>query len=183
VCKLKDPHYVSCIGSSQIVAHWKGDYPLVLRGPSGRTHVKLIRDILISQHTGANLLGTNCLNAADVGFDAPPAWMCAQAKLYIHFTDCTLDEFKLPKINGLWSVPDFRDIEFVEIPRSAYSAFNARHHAQDQPWSHQLRPLTNLELWHHGMCHAHPTKLAKLSQSCMGIKHPLPDVCDQPDRW
>ena len=172
VRKLSTPHNVGGIGSRIITAHWQGDYPLVLRAPSGRIYLKLIKNVLISPHTGANLLGTNCLNAADIGFDAPPAWRCASAKLYIQDRDGTRDDFTLPKVNGLWSVPDFRHVGFAEIPQSIYAALLSK----DAPRSHQLRPLTEAELWHLRLNHAHPSKLAKLSRNCVGIKHPLPDV-------
>jgi hypothetical protein len=62
----------------------------------------------------------------------------------------------------------------AEIPQAAFRAFLNRH--GDTTRSHQLRALTELELWHIRMNHAHPSKLAKLSRRCHGIKHLLPDV-------
>jgi hypothetical protein len=176
VRKLKTPHSVAGMGGSIITAHWQGDYPLILRGPSGRTRLKLIKNVLISPDTSANLLGTNCLNAADVGFYAPPAWTRVSAKLYIQDRDSTSEDFKLPHINCLWSVPDFDTVGFAEFPQALYTAFQAKNSSSVASRPHQLRALMESELRHHRLNHAHPTKLAKLSCNCIGITHPLPDV-------
>ena len=178
VTKLRIPQNVSGIGNSVVTAHFQGDYPLVLRGPSGKVHLKLIKNVLISPATGANLLGTNCLSAAGVGFDVPPRSFIngltrTHATLYIkNPKDDSREEFKLPNIHGLWSVPDPRGIGFAEIPQSAFRAFINRH--GDATRSHQLRALTELELWHIRMNHAHPSKLAKLSRRCHGAIRATP---------
>jgi hypothetical protein len=174
---LKIPQTVGGIGGSIITAREIGDFPLVLKNKeSGKVHLRLIRNVLISPDTGANLLGTNCLNTAGVGFDAPPSFLRSKAKLYIPCRDGTREEFALPKINGLWSVPDSRHVGLAEIPQSAYRAFLQKLLPSDAPRSHQLRALTELEVWHIRLNHAHPSKLAQLSRNCIGIKHPLPDV-------
>jgi hypothetical protein len=121
---LKIPQTVGGIRGSIITAREIGDFPLVLKNKeSGKVHLRLIRNVLISPDTGANLLGTNCLNTAGVCFDAPPSFLRSTAKLYIPCRDGTREEFALPKINGLWSVPDSRHVGLAEIPQSAYRAF------------------------------------------------------------
>ena len=144
---LKIPQTVGGIGGSIITAREIGDFPLVLKNKeSGKVHLRLIRNVLISPDTGANLLGTNCLNTAGVGFDAPPSFLRSKAKLYIPCRDGTREEFALPKINGLWSVPDSRHVGLAEIPQSAYRAFLQKLLPSDAPRSHQLRALTELEV-------------------------------------
>jgi hypothetical protein len=45
VTQLSVPQNVSSIGSSVITVHYQGDYPLVLSGPSGKVHLKLIKNV------------------------------------------------------------------------------------------------------------------------------------------
>jgi hypothetical protein len=105
-----------------------------------------------------------------MGFDIPPKPIIpglpkAPATLYIkHPNDSTREEFKLPYVRGLWSVPDSRNVDFAEIPQADFNAFNTKHTASDPACSHQLQLLLESELWHLRMNHAHPLKLAKLSR-------------------
>lgn len=173
--KLPQVHEVRGLGNSRVLAEWQGDYPLVIRDCEGQTCMYLITGVMISEHSGANLLGTNCLQAARLGFNVPPH-PDEPASIYTenHGRPGRIRRLYLPKRYGLWEIPDSRPIGLAEIPQSCFSAITEHTHALSA--SHQLRALTPLETWHFRMNHAHPSKLAVLSRHCIGIKQPLADV-------
>ena len=170
---LASPQTVRGIGNSRIRASWEGDYPLTLRDSDGTAHLRIIKGVLLCEGTGANLLGTNCLQDSGVGFTVPP---CASLPTTLDFVSRRkLHRVSLPKRLGLWSVPDSRKLGLVEIRSPSFMAF-MNYGAANQPRGHQLRPLAEHELWHLRLNHAHPSKVAKLSRRCIGIRHPLADV-------
>jgi hypothetical protein len=74
--------------------------------------------------------------------------------------------FDLTFNKGLYKLPFYQDV--------------ATHFAG--AFLHQLRALTEHELWHRRLGHASAEKIAKLSQRCKGISRPLTEhnlVCHQ----
>ena len=69
---LSSHQQVKGIGNSLVTAKFQGDYPLVLKDAQGHMHLRLIKGVLLAETSGANLLGTNCLQQANVGFNVPP---------------------------------------------------------------------------------------------------------------
>ena len=153
-----------------IVAEQIGDFPLVLIDEYGGRHLTIIRDCMVAASAQANLLSHNDLRRARIGILVPDNEE-DPAMLFWGEGDCKFHT-ALPFKHGLIPLPP-PDGQLTEIRNgtatAAYfasvQAFNSTHH--------QLRPLTEAEKWHHRLCHAHPSKIAKLSHACIGIKRPL----------
>ena len=161
-----------------IVADRIGDFPLVLRDEEGTLHMRIIKDCMVSSQAQANLLSHNELRKVHIGVLVPDN-NTEPVRLFwpkYHRGSGTSSEkhyVNMQSKHGLIPLPNY-DGEYVEISdcssaaeylASTCYAFNSTHH--------QLRPLTEAERWHHRLCHAHPSKIAKLSHNCIGIKRPL----------
>ena len=158
LCNLRPPdrpYQIQGIGGNIEVTHM-GDLRLTLREENGTTHVRLIRDCLVAPNAPANLLSTKDLQAAGIGFEISSA-PDSSASLNLTTAEGNKIPFPLEEHNGLYMVPFCEDIMTVFANVA----------------SHQLRALTPGELWHLRLCHAHPSKLAKLSHNCVGMKQPL----------
>ena len=154
---------------SRMICHYKGDYPLVLQDASGGIHLRLVRDVLISEHTTHNLLSLHDLRDVDVGFTQEP-----DRKKPIHLSvmtpSGTVARFVIKPINRLYPVPrwNLTDYPLGEVASSSIRSFAGS-------VSVQQRPLKRDEVWHHRLGHAHPSKIAKLSHNCIGIDKPIAD--------
>jgi hypothetical protein len=101
-------------------------------------------------------------------------------------------KFQLTQHMGIWPVPSRKYINgYAEINGRDMQRMIKAYHADAgtiPPTEHFLfntRMLTDAELWHLRMGHAHITKLAKLSRNCIGInrhiaesRHPCHDCQD-----
>jgi hypothetical protein len=133
-----------------------GDLPLTLKDASGKPYTRIIKNCLVAPEAPANLLATRDLQEAGIGFNIPPAPDTMATVNVTDETGCKI-HFPLAERNGLYMLPFCSDIMTI------FSGVA----------SHQLRALTTLELWHLRLCHAHTSKIAKLSHNCVGIPHKL----------
>jgi len=154
---------------SKMICHHRGDYPLLLQDEFGVVHCRMIRDVLVSKDTNHNLLSLHDMRDADVGFIQPPnknqpVWIT------IMTPSGTEARFEIKPVNKLYPVPrwDLTDYPMGELLTSSSRIFAGM--------SIQQRMLTLREIWHHRLGHAHPSKIAKLSQNCTGIKEPIADT-------
>ncbi len=130
-----------------------GDFPLAMRADDGKTHIIMIKNCLVTPEANMNLLATCNLQKA-VSFRTTAHSKAAVLELE---KDNKKIVFDLTFDHGLYKLPFYQDV--------------ATHFAG--AFSHQLRALTENELWHRRLCHASPDKIAKLSQRCKGLCKPL----------
>ena len=134
-----------------------GDFPMALKHKDGTVHVKVIKDCLYAPDAFANLLSVKDLSDAGRGFEVPAGG--GSANLIIRQKDESMLVFPLQQNKGLYQLPFYQD--------------TMTHFAG--AFSHQLRALTQAELWHLRLGHAGARKIAKLSQHCKGIPKPIPE--------
>ena len=148
-----DDYFINGVGGV-IRATQMGDFHIALQDPQGRTHVRVIKDCLLAPDAPSNLLSTHDLRAAGIGFEVPST---TSVPATINITTETGERisFPLKEHHGLFMLPFYRSFmtEFAGLV------------------SHQLRALTESEVWHRRLCHASAHKIAKLSENCVGIKH------------
>jgi hypothetical protein len=140
-----------------------GDFPLAMRADDGKTHIIVIKNCLVTPEANLNLLATCDLQKAGVSFRTTAH--SKNAALELERNDKKI-VFDLTFDHGLYKLPFYKDV--------------ATHFAG--AFSHQLRALTEGELWHRRLGHAGSDKIAKLSQRCKGIGKPLAEndlVCHQ----
>ncbi len=158
----KREYYVKGM-AGQVRVTEMGDFPLAMRAEDGKTHIIMIKNCLVTPEANMNLLATCDLQKAGVSFCTAAHSKAAMLELVKDDKKIVLD---LTFDNCLYKLPFYQDV--------------ATHFAG--AFSHQLRALTEHELWHRRLCHASPEKIAKLSQRCKGINKPLTKhdlVCHQ----
>lgn len=150
-----DEYLINGVGG-YIKATQMGDFHMALEDTTGQVHIRVIKDCLLAPDAPGNLLSTQDLRAAGVGFEVP-ANPTQPASINITEAPGQKISFSLQEKNGLFMLPFYRNImtEWACIV------------------SHQLRSLTESELWHCRLNHAGSKKIAQLSKNCIGIKNPL----------
>jgi hypothetical protein len=128
-----------------------GDFPLALRNSDGSTHTAVIEGCLVAPDSITNLLAATDVSKAGLEFNVPAG---GQSALLRYKHDKGIVDFPLQYENGLYQLPYYRDVmtHFAGV------------------CSHQLRALTEYELWHRRLGHASSHKIAKLSHHCKGMK-------------
>lgn len=155
-------YYVKGI-AGQVRVTEMGDFPLAMRADDGKTHIIVIKNCLVTPEANLNLLATCDLQKAGVSFRTTAHSKNAALELERNNKKIVFD---LTFDHGLYKLPFYKDV--------------ATHFAG--AFSHQLRALTEGELWHRRLGHAGSDKIAKLSQRCKGIGKPLAEndlVCHQ----
>ena len=134
----------------EIIVTKMGDFPLALRSDDGKTHVVVIKDCLIAPDAFTNLLAARDVSQAGLEFVVPAGGKEAQLILRTEKGTAT---FKLQHENGLYQLPYYKDVmtHFAGV------------------CSHQLRALTEHEIWHRRLGHIGAQKLAALSKHCKGM--------------
>jgi hypothetical protein len=161
VRKPDRPYRIIGVGGQLKVSHI-GDFPLALRSEDGQTYTVVIKDCLVAPDAFTNLLAVTDMSKSGIAFSVPAGDV--GAVLTITRRDKNI-AFKLQNVSGLYQLPYYKDV--------------MTHFAGAS--SHQLRSLTEFELWHRRLGHAGAKKLAKLSQHCTGMP-PLAErdfVCHQ----
>jgi hypothetical protein len=132
-----------------------GDFPLAMRDNKGNTTVVLIKDCLVAPDAFTNLLAVTDITEAGIGFEVLANLQTARLT---YKRDSGTVHFQLQNENGLYKLPFYKDVmtHFAGV------------------CSHQLRALTEQELWHRRLGHAGAKKLAHLSKNCIGMS-PLPE--------
>jgi hypothetical protein len=130
VCPTQGNYVVQGV-AGQVRASGQGDFPLSLRDNFGVVHERLVTGCLIADACVANLLATEDLRKAGIGLNVPSD---AEAPVTLNITtsDGTVRHFDCLKEQGLYKLPFFKDA-------ITYIAGIA---------SHQLRALTQMEIWH-----------------------------------
>jgi hypothetical protein len=139
---------------------------------------------LISPTASANLLSTNELTAAGVSvkFSRDQAGDRIPCTLTILHREGRKIKFSLTQHNGIWPVPSRRHCNgYAKISgRDMNTLIKAYHtiHGTSPPDEHSFhtRMLTEAELWHLRLGHAHISKIAKLSKNCIGIVRPIAEA-------
>jgi len=146
---------VSGMGGSSVQALLQGDFPVSLREKNGSTHVIYIRNCLYAPDSMANLLATEDLAKAGIGFEVQPG----SGKGVLTRVNSQGEKFTFPlhRSHNLHRIPFYMDT-MVHVCGMT---------------SHHFRSLTEAELWHLRLGHASSEKIAKLSKNCIGIKKPL----------
>jgi hypothetical protein len=121
-------YYVKGI-AGQVRVTEMGDFPLAIRADDGKTHIIVIKNCLVTPEANMNLLATCDLQKAGVSFCTTAHSKAAMLELE---KDNKKVVFDLTFDHCLYKLPFYQDV--------------ATHFAG--AFSHQLRALTEHELWH-----------------------------------
>jgi hypothetical protein len=188
VKKLPQPVRIQGVGGG-IIAYRTGDYPLVLQDPeTGKSYLRIIRGCLLSPKSSTNLLATNELTKSGVSVKFPrddDEGQRLPCLLSILLTDGRKVKIHLRQHGGLWAAPSRKGCTgFIEISSKDMASITRDRNlctagisGQHPPLETALytRMLTEAELWHLRLNHAHISKIAELSKNCIGMPAIIPD--------
>lgn len=132
----------------------QGDYPFMVTDTKGETHETIIYGCFVAEECEANLLSVSDLTDAGIKVSMTKegsylGWVGTDNKYHKAF---------FAKVGRLFP---------TGAPAMTYTAYLGK------TANEKIYALSDAELWHLRLGHAHIDKIAKLSRNCKGIKRPI----------